>query len=336
MPHTYIVAKTKASEIETGLPTRRVITTGRSSLSTTTSTIMASGGPISASASGVSWDAPHTTRAPPSQAHTCHVRANTLGRHRDGRSAFWVTEPPVSGSSTPLMRFNARARDPLPRLYGRSSDCEGVKRRASAANRASPRVGVLPDRARWWNGWWLAGRPRARPPPATEGGTSAERESRAPTSPLRPSCAASSAPSDQDNADDHQATGGHPEGHRQDSVGSPPSRHTPHAGSARLRRAPRREITCQRVSLSMGFARRRCYITCHMRRTSMHGGAVARHGDNPKSAAWPGANRRMTDTHTGGLVGQRPPGPRLWAFRRLRRSRVASGPSASFGPGSAP
>mgnify|MGYP003532894668 CR=1 FL=1 len=36
MPQTYSVANTKASEIETGLPSRRVMTPGRSSLSTTT------------------------------------------------------------------------------------------------------------------------------------------------------------------------------------------------------------------------------------------------------------------------------------------------------------
>ena len=74
--------------METGLPTSRVMTIGRNSLSTITDAIMSSGGPIASRAAGLKRTTDRTTKDQPSQVHTCHVTANRLGRHTDGCVGF--------------------------------------------------------------------------------------------------------------------------------------------------------------------------------------------------------------------------------------------------------
>ena len=53
-PHTNSVANTNANEMDTGFPGRRVITIGRSSLSSTTTVIIAIGKPIATHSAGLS------------------------------------------------------------------------------------------------------------------------------------------------------------------------------------------------------------------------------------------------------------------------------------------
>ena len=53
-PQMYSVANTNANEIDTGFPGSRVITIGRNSLSSTTTVIIAIGGPIACQAAASS------------------------------------------------------------------------------------------------------------------------------------------------------------------------------------------------------------------------------------------------------------------------------------------
>ncbi len=85
-PQTYMAAKTKASEMETGFPSSRLITTGRSSLRTMIATIMAKGAPMAVREFESCATTEVRTRAQPTHVLNCHVIANMLGRHSDGRA----------------------------------------------------------------------------------------------------------------------------------------------------------------------------------------------------------------------------------------------------------
>ena len=138
MPHRYIVANTKASEIETGLPSRRVITTGRSSLSTTTTTIIASGGPMSVQPLGVSWK-----RAPDDHG-PAEPRAHLPGEgERDSVATVTVAARPAALAPPGVWKDLARtaaaraSASPIAGLYGRTSAEAVGKPRGSAVRRAA-------------------------------------------------------------------------------------------------------------------------------------------------------------------------------------------------------